>query len=251
MHGTSTAASRSFASVLLLVTATRCLLFAAEPAPPGKSPREKSPREKSPRDKPPKEKALFKKKPLCRADITPLEGLPSRGLLLMSFDDGVYRVRTDREQFDVAEADIRSITFYPIKKRRPDSRRPPQPEPGRTSFLREYMRRQAENRRKLEGLRRAGKLEAHVSRLKARLASATTVEDATKKLLEVAMAGRANGTPPDRKTLDGLIRSIEDPVVRRRMVERQKFLMQILDRPRPGMGRPTQGRRFGPGRGTR
>ena len=251
MHGTSAAGSRSFAPVLLLLaanltTATRSAPFAAEAAPPGKSPREKSPGEKSP-----KEKALFKKKPLCRADITPLEGLPSRGLFLMSFDDGVYRVRTDREQFDVAEAEIRSITFYPIKKRRPDFRRPPQPEPGRMGFLREFMRRQAESRRKLEGLRRAGKLEAHISRLKAQLASATTVENATKKVLEVAIAGRANGTPPDREGLDALIRSIEDPVVRKRMTERQKFLMQILDRPRPGMGRPPQGRRSGPGRGSR
>ncbi len=188
-----------------------------------------------------------KARPLCRADITPVEGLPSRGLFLMSFEDGVYRVRTDRDEFEVPEEEIRSITFHPLKKKRkPDRRRrgPPEGErAGRPGFLREVMRRQIESRKKLAKLERSGKLGLYIAERKDLLALVDTVELATKILIDLSVANRVIWTPLDREDWGALLRSIEDPVVRERAISRQKSLQQLLNRPRPG----PRGRRFGPG----
>ena len=205
-----------------------------------------------------------KAKPLCRADITPLEGLPSKGLLLISFEEGVYRVRTDKEEFEVREADIRAITFHPLRKKPPErrGRGPVRPNGGpkrsaRNNFLREIMRQRAEARRKLEDLRRTGRLDAYMSKCREQLASAGSVEGAMKHLFELAQAARVRGTKLGREEWGRLVNSIRDPVVRQSMVEKQKQLMELLNRPYPGPRRPEdvdparRRRRFGPGRGGR
>jgi hypothetical protein len=205
-------------------------------------------------------------KPLCRADITPVEGLPSRELLLLSFEGGVYRVRAGDEEFEVHEAEIRSITFHPLKTRRrgPAARdiQPterlgrrgrPEPEPDRAArlgFLRDVLRRQAEVRRKLEGLKRKGELDAHIARREAKLVAASSPEEATKVLIELAMAGRINGAPLGTEEWNRLIGSIADPAVRKEANARRSQLIRMLDRmldePRGGRRRG----RFGPRRGT-
>ncbi len=224
------------ALLFLLPLATASAVLAGEPAPPGKA------------------------KPLCRADITPLEGLPSRGLLLVSFEEGVYRVRTDKEEFEVREADIRVITFHPLRKKQPE--RPRRGDtgpkrPARQGFLREIMRRRVEAKRKLEDLRRTGRLDAYISKRREQLASAGSVEGAMKHLFELAQAARVKGTQLGREEWGRLVKSIRDPAVRERMVEKQHQLMELLNRPYPGPRRPEgvdparRRRRFGPGRGAR
>ena len=208
---------------------------------------------------------LEKVKPLCMADITPLEGLPSKGLLLVSFEDGVYRVRTDKEEFEVREADIRAITFHPLRKKQPErrGRGPVRPNGGpkrtaRQGYLRDIMRRRVEAKRKLEDLKRTGGLDAHISKHKELLASAGSVDAAMKHLFELAQAGRVKGTPLGRQEWGRLVKSIRDPAVGEKLAERQKELMELLSRPPPWPRRPKdvdppkpRGRRFGPGRGGR
>lgn len=216
---------------------------------------------------------LDKAKPLCRVDITPLEGLPSNGLLLISFEDGVYRVRTDKEEFEVREADIRAIAFHPVRKKQPERRVRGDAGPKRTArqgFLREIMRRRVDAKRKLEDLRRTGRLDAHISKQREQLASAGSVEEAMKHLFELAQAGRVKDAPLGREEWGRLVKSIRDPVVREKLIGRQKELMDLLSRPPPGPRRPDdkrsrptwprrsddgdpgrRGRRFGPGRGGR
>lgn len=244
MHGTSvTGLAPSLVVLAVLAAATPRALLAAEEAPPeaaGKAPGAK---------------------PLCRADITPLEGLPSRGLLLLSFDDGVYRVRAEDEEFEVREAEIKAITFHPLRTRRPGPagrdiqptgrrgrRGRPQPgpdRPARLGFLRDALRRQAEVRRKLEGLKRKGKLDAHVARREAKLAAASSLQEATKVLIELAMAGHVDDTPLGLEDWDRLIGSVADPAVRKELNANRRQLIRVLRDPRGG---PRRGR-FRPRRG--
>jgi hypothetical protein len=232
MHGTSaTALATSLVGLAVLATATPRVLLAAEGGAP-----------------------------LCRTDITPLEGLPSRGLLLLSFEDGVYRVRAEDEEFEVREAEIRSITFHPLRTRRPGpagrdiqptgrrdrgDRPQPGPDPARLGFLRDALRRQAEVRRKLEGLKRKGKLDAHVARREAQLAAASSLEEATKVLIELTVARRVDGTPLEPEDWDRLVKSVADPAVREELNARRKQLVRVLGEPRGGPRRD----RFEPRRG--
>jgi len=168
-------------------------------------------------------------KPLCRVEITDTDGLPLAPMSLVSFEDGVYRLRTrDGREIEVAEGDVGAVRFAPLSKPRHD-KRPPAPPDGSWDDARRrprgpdkrenpFSRRMKEEREKLLRLKKSGALGREIETRKARLRRANSAVEAA-ALIRWIVAAMAveNGAAPSDREIATIVASIDKSEIRARM----------------------------------
>jgi len=168
-------------------------------------------------------------KPLCRVEITDTDGLPLAPMSLVSFEKGVYRLRTkDGREIEVAEKYVGAVSFAPLAKPRHD-KRPPAPPEGSWGDARRhpkgpdrrenpFSRRTKEEREKLLRLKKSGALGREIETLKARLRKASSAVEAAALIRRiVASMTVENGAAPSDRELRAILATIANSEIRERM----------------------------------
>ena len=168
-------------------------------------------------------------KPLCRVEITDTDGLPLAPMSLVSFEEGVYRLRTkDGREIEVAEEDVGSVRFMPLSKPRHDKRPPAQPDgergdnrwrpKGHDRREGPLARRMKEEREKLLRLKNSGNLGREIEARKARLRNANSAVEAAALIRWIVTAKTVgNGAAPSDREIATIVATIGKSEIRERM----------------------------------
>jgi len=176
-------------------------------------------------------------KPVCRVEITDTDGLPLAPMSLVSFEDGLYRLRTrEGREIELAEEDVGAVRFMPLSKPHRDKpapetakrppHKPPEGERGDTRWRpkghdrREnpFLHRMKEEREKLLRLKHSGALGREIEALKTRLRVVNSPLEAAALIRRIVAAKTVqDGAPPSDRDLKDIVASIGKSEIRERM----------------------------------